>query len=237
MSKIFEFSISTDLQKSKNWKTWKFIKTQNYQSKCFTSGSWKFLKFSDFQFFPFYWNRKLQKWRIFFKTNFFKEFFFYTWRSWKFQRLLCCWFWLLHWNQKLRKLVILFNFWKFQSSWFVWGKWKFMRFPSFQFWPLHWNWKLWKLGTWNKKFVFFEEVGDLQSFQVFSFGTYSEIENSKKLENFPRFAVFKKFVLFEKVKNFRYFWVFDFGPYIEIKDSQKIGNNFKTCKYQSRCFI
>ena len=69
--------------------------------------------------------------------------------------------------------------------------------------------KLKTLKTWNLKqkisIVFFEEVGNLQSFQVFSFGTYGEIENSRNLENFSRFAVFKKFVLFEEVKNFRYF--------------------------------
>ena len=140
-------------------------------------------------------------------------------------------------KSKTRKTQNIFQVLEISKQLICLRRMKISSFPSFQFWPLYWNWKLWKLGTWNKKFVFFEEVGNLQSFQVFSFSTYAEIENSKKLENFSRFAVFKKFVLFEEVKNFRYFWVFDFGPYIEIKNSQKIGNHFKTCKYQSRCFI
>ena len=44
------------------------------------------------------------------------------------------------------------------------------------------------------------------------------IENSEKLEVFPRHVNFKECVLFEEVGNFRGFRVFDFDLYIEMKN-------------------
>lgn len=63
--RVFNFQSFTKIKKLENSKISQDLK---YQSSCFTSGSWKFLRFSDFKFCSFYWNRKLQKWRNFFKT-------------------------------------------------------------------------------------------------------------------------------------------------------------------------
>ena len=108
---------------------------------------------------------------------------------------------------------------------FIWGSRKFPRFLSFRFWPLYWNWKLGKLGIFttlenSKECVLLDEVGNFRGFRVFSFGCYTEIENSEPLQIFSRHLSFKKCVLFEEVGNFRGFRVFDFGSYTEIEKSE-----------------
>ena len=112
ISKISEFSILALYWNRKLGKLGNISNTCKSQRMCFTWGSWKFLRFLSFWFWPLYWNWKLRKLRNNYNTCKFQGMRF-TWGSWKFPMFLSFRFWPIYWNQKLGKL------WNFVLSEFV----------------------------------------------------------------------------------------------------------------------
>ena len=152
----------------------------------FTWGSWKFLRFTSFRFWPLYWNRKLRKLGNIYNTCKFQGMFF-TWGGWKFPKFLS--FDFGHYtkienseNSEIFKTLV-----NFKECVLLEEVRNFRVFRVFDFGPYTEIKNSENSETFSKLVIaLLEEVWNFRGFPVFDFTLYAEIENSEYSEFFSR---------------------------------------------------